>query len=64
MNTILYFCDIFQKDQLKDGDFDLHCASFCTGLCLSQYNSFKQHKMNQLFRKKNNNEQSFTDVLA
>ena len=37
---------------IKDGDFDLHCASFCAALCICQYNSFKQHKMNQFFRKK------------
>ena len=28
---------------LKDGDFDLHCASFCACLCFFQYNSSKQH---------------------
>ena len=31
---------------VKYDDFDLHCASFCAALCLFQYNSFKQHKMN------------------
>ena len=48
----------------KDGDFDLHCTSFCTALYLFQYNSFKQHKMNELFRKnKNNNEQKVSLIF-
>ena len=41
----------------KDGDIDLHCASFCTATI--QYNSLNQNKMNQLVRKnKINNKQN------
>ena len=42
---------IIFKCAVKDGDLNLHFASFCAALCLFQCNSFKQHKMNQLVRK-------------
>ena len=54
----------FQNDGYDyDANFDLRCASFCIALCLLQCNSFKQHKMNQLVRKKKKNNKDNQSIL-